>query len=184
MTENKTSKPVIWAIIAGAALLSVYFLILSLANSFSHAVEQFKELWYWIVLLVLGFGLQVGLYTYIRGRLRMKAAAATTSVAAAGGVSTTSMVACCAHHLADVLPLIGLSAAAVFLNRFQTLFILLGVLSNIVGITMMLRLIQRHKLYGVKGILPALMSVDMNKAFYTSIGLSLAVFTITLVRSL
>ena len=56
------------------------------------------------------------------------------------------MAACCAHHLADVLPLLGLSGVAIFLVRYQLFFIVVGVLSNIVGITIMLETIQRHGL--------------------------------------
>jgi hypothetical protein len=71
-------------------------------------------------------------------------AGATGSVAAAGGVSTGSMVACCLHHFTDILPILGFSAAALFLSQYQDAFLLLGVLSNIVGITIMLNLMQKH----------------------------------------
>ena len=56
------------------------------------------------------------------------------------------MVACCAHHLSDILPLLGLSGMAIFLVRYQLFFIIIGVLSNVVGITIMLETIQRHGL--------------------------------------
>ena len=85
--------PALWGVIAGLSLLSIYFLILTVANSFGHAIEQFREMWYWISILVLGFGLQAALYTHIRGVLkaRKESGVATSSVAAAGGISTTSM---------------------------------------------------------------------------------------------
>ncbi len=50
------------------------------------------------------------------------------------------MAACCAHHLADVLPLLGLSGVAIFLVRYQLFFIIAGVLSNVVGITITLEM--------------------------------------------
>ena len=56
------------------------------------------------------------------------------------------MAACCAHHLSDVLPILGLSGLAAFLARYQTVFIVAGVLSNLVGIAIMLESIQRHQL--------------------------------------
>ena len=56
------------------------------------------------------------------------------------------MVACCAHHLTDLLPFLGLAGLAIFLADYQLLFIIVGVLSNIVGITIMLENIQRHNL--------------------------------------
>jgi hypothetical protein len=162
-------KPLIWGITAAMSLLFIYFLIVSLAESFIHAIDQFRELWYWIALLVAGFGIQAGLYSYIREvlKVRKSSGAATSSMAAAGGISTTSMVACCAHHVTDVLPILGLSAAVVFLNQYQTLFIVVGVLSNLIGITLMLKIIQKHSLYqSDQRIFVSLMRFNMNKSLY------------------
>ena len=67
-------------------------------------------------------------------------------MAASGGLSVCSMLACCAHHAADILPLLGLTGVAVFLATYQVPFIIIGIFSNIVGITIMLETIQRHNL--------------------------------------
>lgn len=56
------------------------------------------------------------------------------------------MIACCAHHLSDVLPFVGLAGLAAFLVDYQVFFIVLGVVSNIIGIMIMLESIQRHNL--------------------------------------
>jgi hypothetical protein len=162
-------KPLAWGITAAMSLLLIYFLIVSIAESFIHAIDQFREIWYWIAMLVVGFGIQAGLYSYIREVLKVRKAsgAATSSMAAAGGISTTSMVACCAHHVTDILPILGLSAAVVFLNQYQTLFIVAGVLSNLIGITLMLKIIQRHSLYQPdQKIFVSLMRLNMNKSLY------------------
>jgi hypothetical protein len=185
--KNFIKRPVLWGFVAGLSLLTIYFLILTLANSFSHSVEQFKEMWYWIFILVVGFGIQAALYTYIRGvlKFRKERGVATSSVAAAGGISTTSMVACCAHHVTDVLPILGLSAAVVFLNQFQTLFIVVGVLSNLIGITLMLKIIQKHSLYEEdQKIFPLLMKLDMNRSFYAVSALSAVTLLATLYMSI
>lgn len=152
---NRTQKSLFWGIGAGLLLLAFYFLVLTLANSFSHAQEQFWLLRYWILALVVGFGLQVGLYSYIRQEIRQRKIKAVTNkeLAASAGVSTGSMVACCAHHLVDVLPIIGLSAVFLFLAEYQVLFLLLGVTSNIVGIIFMLEIVKKHTLYKTGGIL-------------------------------
>ena len=131
---------------AAALLLLVYMGIITLAEGIAHALEQTAKLWYWVVALAGGFGIQAGLFSFIRQGLRERKASATASVATSGGVSAGSMAACCAHHLADVLPLLGLSGLAAFLASYQLLFIIIGVLSNIVGITIMLESIQRHGL--------------------------------------
>jgi hypothetical protein len=133
---------------AGAAVLLIvaYLGIITLAQDWAHALEQATEMWYWGLALAGGFGIQVGLFSFIRQSIRERRAATTGSVTASGGVSAGSMAACCAHHLSDILPLIGLSGAAIFLVRYQFFFIIAGVVSNIVGITIMLETIQRHGL--------------------------------------
>jgi hypothetical protein len=139
----------LWGVIGGVLLLSIYFFIVSVANSFGHAVNEFGKLWYWIAALTVGFGIQVGLFTHVRQTVKIKQqlSGATTAVATGAGVSTVSMIACCAHHLSDLLPVLGLSVAAAFLVQYQLVFILAGVISNILGITYMLSIIARHKLY-------------------------------------
>jgi len=154
--------------LAGALLLLVfYFSLLTLVQSFSHAVEQFRYLWYWILLLAFGFGIQAALYTYVRNE-----ASASASVAASGGVSGMSMVACCAHHLTDILPVLGLSALSIFLTRYQTFFIVIGVLSNLNGIIYMLSIIQKHSLAGSSPLLNSILKYDMRSVLNVSLLLS------------
>jgi len=142
---------------AAGALFGLYLFVLSLANSWSHAWQQYLLLKWWMTPLVLLFGLQIGLFTYLRGALKARHAsgAATGAVAATGGVSAGSMVACCLHHVTDVLPLVGLGAAALFLTTYQEAFLLLGLLSSLLGLAWMLKLAQEHRI-GEDGSLLAL----------------------------
>jgi len=183
----RKSTPLHWGIAGSVLLLILYFGILTLANSFTHAVDQFGLMWYWILLLSAGFGLQLGLYRYIRIGLHQKMNGARTEIAATGGVSTGSMIACCAHHVADVLPILGLGAAAMFLTQYQTPFILLGVFSNLVGITIMLNLIQKHNLAGDNPLLQQIMSVNTvilrNVAIVVSGVVVLSAFGVTALSS-
>ncbi len=55
------------------------------------------------------------------------------------------MVACCAHHLTDVLPMLGLSSAALFLGTYKTWFLAFGLVSNLAGIAFLLRQLHRHR---------------------------------------
>lgn len=64
---------------------------------------------------------------------------------ASGGTSATAMVACCIHHVTDVLPILGLSAAASFLTRYQRPFMLIGLAMNMVGIIVMLVILYRER---------------------------------------
>ena len=133
--------------VAGAVLLiGIYAVLIGLAQDWTHVWQQTTGMWYWVLALSVGFGIQAGLFSFIRKAIRERRAAGTASVAASGGVSAGSMAACCAHHLADVLPFLGLSGVALFLVQYQLFFIVAGVLSNIVGITIMLETIQRHGL--------------------------------------
>ncbi len=131
---------------AAVSLIIIYLGIITWAQDWSHALEQTAELWYWVLALAGGFGIQAGLFSFIRQGIRVRRAAATGSVTASGTVSAGSMAACCAHHLSDVLPLLGLSGLATFLVNYQFFFIIVGVLSNVVGITIMLETIQHHGL--------------------------------------
>ena len=144
------NKPVIIGTIGVVGLLIVYFGILTWAISLRHALEIFTGIWYWIIILAIGFGIQLGLYSYIRINIRKKGAAETAEVATAGGISTGSMIACCAHHIVNVLPIIGLaglSATLTFFEKYQIPFIMLGIFSNLFGITMMLNIIQKTGIY-------------------------------------
>jgi hypothetical protein len=183
LKRNIILRSYLWGIAGSAALLVIYFLILTFSNSLSHAVDELIALGLWIALLSLGFGIQTGLFTYVRGSLRARASArATASIAASGSMSATAMVACCMHHLADILPIIGISAASLFLIKYQSIFLAIGVGSNLVGITFMLRLIQNQELYEPdQGILGKVLKFDMNRALFISVllGIVLAATTLT-----
>lgn len=138
--QNK--KSFIIGLAGGLGLLVLYFAVLTLANSPSHAISQFLQFWYWIMILAAGFGTQVGLYAFIKTRQKVSGGV----LAASGSVSTGSMVACCLHHLTDVLPLMGLAAVSLFLIKYQLFFLILGVISNFIGITIMLEIIYKNKL--------------------------------------
>ena len=75
-----------------------------------------------------------------------------------GGTSVTAMIACCLHHVTDVLPILGLSAAATFLTRYQRPFMLVGLGMNIIGVIVMLVILyrERKKLEPVQKSQPAL----------------------------
>ena len=135
--------------LAGAAFLTgVYLGIVSLAESPAHALELFWEDRLFVIPILLGFGTQVGLFTYLKLGLFVPAGAASgATTAAGGGVSTAAMVACCLHHAAEVLPLLGLTAAAAFLAEWKVPFMLVGLATNVLGIGVMLRQVvkaQRH----------------------------------------
>jgi hypothetical protein len=131
----------------GALFLSgVYLGIVTLAQGWKHAVELFWEDKLLVAPIIAGFGIQIGLYTFLKVGLRAASRGAGAMAGAGGGTSTAAMVACCAHHVTDVLPLVGLSAATTFLANYKVPFMLLGLAMNLVGIGIALRTIRKARL--------------------------------------
>jgi hypothetical protein len=157
-------------VVGAAALLGVYLGIISLAQGAEHALQQLAADALFVGLIAAGFGTQLALFVELRAvDRRHRTAAAVT--AAGTGTSAAAMLACCAHHLVDLLPLVGLSAAAVFLNAYKTPLFLVGIGMNIVGIVVIARQLQRARracavdgpVSETRGALAALPAGDANR---------------------
>lgn len=118
-----------------------YLLLFAVTGDASHPLTQFALFQPWISLLIIGFGIQMGLFLMMRKGIQFNLQEKKDSKMAAGtstAVSGMAMVACCAHHAVDLLPVLGLSAAAIFLSEYQEQLLIFGVLANLIGIGMML----------------------------------------------
>ena len=135
--------PLAAGLLGSLLLTAVYLGIVTLAESPEHALQLFWQDRIYVVPILLGFGIQSGLFARLRLGPRVHMAAAGASTAAGGGMSTAAMVACCLHHAADVLPVLGLSAAAAFLAQWKAPFMIVGLLTNVAGILGMLRALRR-----------------------------------------
>ncbi len=140
--------PIGFGLLGALFLTGVYFGIVSWAESPAHALDLFWQDRWIVIPLILGFGIQVALYTILKKGLflpvgSMGASGAMTG--AGGATSTMAMVACCAHHVTDVLPILGLTAAATFLADYQQAFMLLGLGTTIFGIIVMLVILVRAR---------------------------------------
>ncbi len=143
----KYRLPILMGFAGALALFMLYMTIVTLAQGWQHAIELVGQDAWLVLPIMAGFGTQVGLYTYLRGVLRQRSRASKAMMGAGGGTSTAAMVACCMHHVADLLPLVGLSAAASFLAAYKIPFMLVGLAMNAIGIVVVLRTIrteQRH----------------------------------------
>lgn len=146
--RKKLLLPIFTGLGGSLTLALVYFGIVSWAESPSHALTLFWEERLIMIPLILGFGVQIGLYTVLKKRLFIPMTSVGPSGAltgAGGATSTMAMAACCAHHVTDVLPILGLTAAATFLARYQTAFMLLGLGTTIAGIGYMLVVLFRER---------------------------------------
>ena len=150
------------AFLAGSSFIAgIYFGILTWAQGWDSAVAVFSPNRWYVIPIWISFGIQAALYSVLRFRLFIPASSpAHTGVVmgTSGGTSVTAMVACCLHHVTDVLPVLGLSAAATFLTRYQRPFMLTSLGINLIGILIMLVILyrERKKLQPVQKLQPAL----------------------------
>ncbi len=104
-----------WGILGGLFIALVLYAVQAIGmQSFTSPYYYSLERWYFILPLITGFGVQVGLYKAIRVKQRMLGV-----VVASGSVSAVSMVLCCMHNFAWLLPILGLSGASVFFGLYQ-----------------------------------------------------------------
>jgi hypothetical protein len=129
--------------LASAGLALFYVVVVAGASgSWDHFTDQARLDWYYLVLIVGGFGIQVALMSELRRRHRLHHSVAAASGAGAGA-STVGMVACCAHHLADLAPFIGATGAAAFLTDYRIPFMVVGIGVNALGVTIAARRLRR-----------------------------------------
>lgn len=154
--------PLIAFLLGSVFMVGIYFGILTWAQGWEDAMRLFSLNRWYILPIWIAFGTQAALYSVLRFRLFIP----TTSTAhtgalmgTSGGTSVAAMVACCLHHVTDVLPILGLSAAAAFLTRYQRPFMLVGLGLNLIGIIVMLIILyrERQKLQPVHSLQPALL---------------------------
>jgi len=82
--------------------------------------------------------------------------------------------------LTDFLPILGLSAFAIFLDKYQLTFILIALLSNFLGVVYMLSVMKKHKLFSTEnGFLVRIFSLDFDKALKLSFTLGLALVVLS-----
>lgn len=120
-------------VLATAGLLGVYFLILSLVSDWAFTVDQFATFRYYIVSLAIGFGIQIGLFTYLRSATQSHCSSGKV-VAVSGTTSTVAMISCCAHYLVNILPVIGATGLISLVGQYQIELFWVGLASNAAGI--------------------------------------------------
>ena len=90
--------------LASVGLAVFYVVVVALASgSGGHLIEQMRQDWLYLLVIVTGFGVQVALLSELRHRRALQ-----PELVAVGGAGATAsgvgMVACCAHHLAELVP--------------------------------------------------------------------------------
>ncbi len=129
--------------LAAGILLAVYFAVLTLVSGASFAASQFAEDWYYIASLAAGFGIQIGLYNWLKAAVHANPNGKMLAVT--GTTSTAAMVSCCAHYLVNILPILGVSAFASFVGAYQIQLFWVGIAFNLAGIAYMIGRIMKFK---------------------------------------
>lgn len=125
---------------AACLMLAVAFTIIALVSGWSFAADQFRQFWYYLVPLAFGFGLQVGLYHYLKSAIQGKVSPGV--VVTTGATSTAAMVSCCAHYLVNILPLLGTAGIITVISQYQIQLFWGGLALNTSGIAYI-----AHKIY-------------------------------------
>jgi P-type Cu+ transporter len=130
---TSTLRPLAIGTLATVAMLGIYFGVLTLVSGWDFTVSQFVEFWYYVLPLALGFGIQMGLYVYLRLRLAHHHAGGKI-VVASGATSTGAMLACCTHYLANILPVIGAAGVVTLVAQYQVELFWVSLAFNLAGI--------------------------------------------------
>lgn len=128
------------SIVKGASatfvLISVYFAIVSVVSGWDFVQDQFRQFWYFVVTLAIGFGIQVGLYSYLKGSI--KSAVNPKVVATTGATSTAAMTSCCAHYLVNILPILEAVGFITIISQYQVQLFWISLAFNFAGIAYMI----------------------------------------------
>lgn len=116
-----------------ATLLGVYLLVLTAVSGWEFMLGQFFEFWYFIVSLAIGFGIQIGLYAYLRGAIHGQNGSGKV-VAVSGTTSTAAMISCCSHYLVNILPALGTAGVVTLVAQYQVELFWVGLIANAAGI--------------------------------------------------
>ncbi len=131
------------AITATVGLLFIYAVVLSAISGYRFAGEQFATYWFYVVSLAVGFGIQVGLYMYLRTAVHQSVSGKT--VAVTGTTSTLAMISCCAHYLVNILPILGVAGFVAIIAQYQVQLFWVGIAFNLFGIGFIIRKIIAFK---------------------------------------
>lgn len=137
-------KSIFFGTMATGSLFGVYVAVLTLVSGWDFAQDQFVEFWYFIISLAAGFGIQVGLYVYLRSMVEgMHGGGKVLGVT--GTTSTAAMISCCAHYLANLLPVLGVVGITTLVAQYQIELFWIGLLFNLGGIIYITRKVIKFK---------------------------------------
>lgn len=166
--------PAVAGTVAGAVMALLYVGALSVLVSPAHALHHVRDGWWWLIPLFGAFGVQIGLYVWLRrglSLLRSGPTAGTIAVTVALAVSVLSLVA---HHLSHEIFLSRSPGLTVWLARFEGSFVVLALGASALGVVKMLAAAQQAGLRPQARFLARLLHYDIRKARNVLIVLTIA----------
>ena len=145
--SSRTAKPILYGTLASILLLGVYFVAVGLISEPGFAREQFFTYWYFITGLAIGFGIQVGLFVYLKNLIKSGRGSGKV-LGVTGAMSTATMISCCTHYLANLLPILGVVGVVTFVAQYQTELFWVGIIFNLGGIAYILNKILKFSTLG------------------------------------
>ena len=140
MSKGVIYTSILKGIGAAFVIIIVYFMIVSFVSGWNFAQGQFKQFWYFIITLALGFGIQAGLYSYLRSMIKD---VSSRVIATTGVTSTAAMISCCAHYLVNLLPILGAVGIITVVSQYQVQLFWVGLVFNFLGIAYMASKVYR-----------------------------------------
>lgn len=148
MKNESITKSISYGVLASVLLFGIYFAVLTLVSGWSFAQSQFSDYWYFVTSLVIGFGIQIALYQYIKGLVH-GVQGVGKFVGLSGTTSTAAMISCCAHYLVNIVPILGITGLATVVTQYQVEIFWVGLAFNAFGIAFIgNKIIQLKKHHG------------------------------------
>lgn len=130
------SMAIRWGIVGAVLITVVFYSIQALSmQSWISPIWFMRDQWYLILPLIIGFGIQAGLFRAIHERAKHGGG---TTIATSGSVSSAGMLACCLHNLIPLFPVLGISGIAIFFAAYQTDIFLISILISYTGVGYMI----------------------------------------------
>ncbi len=155
---NRWHWPLAAGFLATALLTGLYVAIVGTVLGFpqglDHTFRPVVGYWYFMIPIMVAFGIQVGLFVYVRRIKNLFQGARSISTFAGAGASTVSIVACCAYRVTSILPVVGGSGMMLFLSDFRGPLMILAIFTNITGIAAMARVVHKSTQASASGPAP------------------------------
>lgn len=140
LAGKQNLQHILKGILAAVVIMVFYVVAVATISSQAYLKGQLAQFWYYIAMLSIGFGIQIGLYSYLKS---LHCAKMPKAVFAASSTSSIlAMLACCAHYLITILPVIGIMSFVAAVYKYQVPLFWIGLLFSAFGIINMLRQIR------------------------------------------